>query len=126
MRRLAITATLLGFGLFLAGPAEAQEARKKAGDTVEFTAQVVDLSCKVVHGLSGADHRMCAQVCADQGIPLGLLSEDGTFYVPLSEGMPGTGANAQLKPHAEHTVKVKGRVVKQAGINGIIIESLSM
>ncbi|MBI4541075.1 MAG: hypothetical protein HY704_16355 [Gemmatimonadetes bacterium] len=130
MRKLTLIATLLGIGLFLARPAAAQEAKKEmarqGGESVEFTAQVVDLSCKVVHNLSGDNHRECAQVCADRGIPLGLLSSDGTFYLPLSDGMPGSGQNERLKGHAEHTVKVKGKVVKRAGMNGIIIESITM
>jgi len=109
-------------------PAAAQMAPEMAAtETVEFTATVVDMSCKLVYNLSGEEmHRMCAQVCADNGIPLGLLAEDGTFYLPVSAGMPGTGANAQLKPHAEHTVTVRGKKLTRAGMNSIIIESISM
>ncbi|RMH20948.1 MAG: hypothetical protein D6701_03095, partial [Gemmatimonadetes bacterium] len=112
---------------FAANPASAQ-MMKMAEDAheAEFTATVVDLSCKVVYGLTGEDHRMCSQVCADNGIPLGLLSEDGQFYLPVSDAMPGKGANETLKPHAEHKVRVKGKVIERAGMNTIIIESIEM
>ncbi len=123
MKRLALAVAALGFALG-ARPAVAQEMMKMAeGEDVEFTAQVVDLSCKVVYGLTGEEHRMCAQVCADQGIPLVLL-HDGEIYLPVDKAMPGTGANEQLKPHAEQDVKVKGKVIERGGLKTIIIESV--
>ncbi len=126
MKRLALAVAALGFVALGARPAVAQEMmemKMAEGEDVEFTAQVVDLSCKVVYGLTGEEHRMCAQVCADQGIPLVLLY-DGEIYMPVSKAMPGTGANEQLKPHAEQEVKVKGRVIERGGLNTIIIESV--
>jgi len=96
-----------------------------AAEDVEIQAQVVDMSCKLVYNLSGDMHRECAEVCADKGIPLGLLTADGTFFLPVSAAMPGTGSNAQLRPYAEQTVKVKGKRVNRAGMNSIIIESIS-
>ena len=125
MKRLALAVAALGFALG-ARPAVAQEMMKMAeGEDVEFTAQVVDLSCKVVYGLTGEEHRMCAQVCADQGIPLVLLHE-GEIYLPVDKAMPGTGANEQLKPHAEQEVKVKGKVIERGGLKTIIIESVEV
>ena len=71
MKKLAFG--IVALGLLGARPAISQEMKMEMaeGEDVEFTAQVVDLSCKVVYGLSGEEHRMCAQVCADNGIPLG-------------------------------------------------------
>lgn len=124
MRKLFATAFALGVIALSANPASAQQMADT--EDVTFTAQVVDLSCKLVYDLSGEDHRMCTQVCADNGIPLGLLAEDGTFYLPVSAAMPGNGANEMLRPHAEHTVQVKGKVIERAGMNSIIIESVDM
>ncbi len=125
MKKLALMIAAAGFMALGARPAVAQEMEMKMaeGEDVEFTAQVVDLSCKVVYGLTGEEHRMCARVCADQGIPLVLLHE-GEIYLPVDKAMPGTGANEQLKPHAEHEVKVKGKVIERGGLNTIIIESV--
>jgi hypothetical protein len=123
MKRLAFG--IVALALLGARPAAAQETTMEMADgkDVEFTAHVVDLSCKVVYGLSGEEHRMCSQVCADNGIPLGLVA-DGKLYVPVSEGMPGTGANELLKPLVEQEVRVKGKVIERAGLNTIIIESI--
>lgn len=125
MRKLALTA--LSLGVLALGATDASAQTMAATQDVEIEATVVDLSCKLVYNLSGEEmHRECAQVCADRGITLGLLASDGTFYLPVSAGMPGEGANAQLRPHAEHTVKVKGKKIARAGMNSIIIESISM
>jgi hypothetical protein len=125
MKKLAFG--IVALGLLGARPAISQEMKMEMaeGTDVEFTAQVVDLSCKVVYGLSGEEHRMCSQVCADNGIPLGLVA-DGTLYMPVSKAMPGTGANEQLKPLAEKEVKVKGKVIERGGLNTIIIESIGV
>ena len=124
MKKAALLMLALGVA-FSARPAEAQMSMAE-GHEVEFTATVVDLSCKVVFDLSGDDHRMCSQVCADNGVPLGLLSDNGTFYLPVSAAMPGKGGNALLKNHAEHKVTVKGKVIERGGMNTIIIESVEM
>ena len=108
MKKLALS--IVALALLGARPAVAQEMKMEMaeGQDVELTAHVVDLSCKIVYGLSGEEHRMCSQVCADNGVPLGLVA-DGKLYMPVSKAMPGRGANEQLKPLAEQEVKVKGK-----------------
>ncbi len=127
MRKFILTAFSIGFLALGASSVSAQMAPSMAdAEDVEFQATVVDMSCKLVYNLSGEEmHRMCAQVCADNGIPLGLLSDDGTYYLPVSAGMPGAGSNEMLRDHAERTVTVKGKVISRAGMNSIIIESIS-
>jgi hypothetical protein len=118
---VALTAACLALG---AATVEAQQMAPT--EDVVLTATVVDTSCRLVFGLTGADHRECAQMCADRGIQLGLLASDGTFYIPVSSSMPGQSANEMLRPHAEHQVTVRGKRINQAGVNSIIIESVSM
>jgi hypothetical protein len=113
-------AAALALAMAFAVPAAGQQA-----GTVSFTAQVVDLSCKFVQDASGPDHRMCAQVCADQGQPLGLLGADGQFYLPVNAGMGAAGENERLKPFAEQQVQVSGRVIERAGMKAIVLETVS-
>ena len=87
---------------------------------------VIDLSCRFAFNLTGDNHRMCAQMCADQGVPLAILADDGTLYLPVSTGMPGASENAQLKPHAEHKVTVTGMVFEAGGARAIQISRISM
>lgn len=88
------------------------------------TGTVVDVSCKFGQGLSGPDHRMCAEVCADKGIPLAILADDGTLYLPTSAAMPGDSQNPRLKPFAEQRVTVSGKVFAAGGAKAIQIASI--
>ncbi len=124
LKSLASTGLALA-ALAVVAPSVSAQAQPAPTQAVEIQAQVVDLSCKLVYNLSGDMHKECAEVCADKGIPLGLLTADGTFLLPVSAGMPGTGSNSQLRPYAEQTVTVKGKRVNRAGMNSIIIESIS-
>ena len=85
---------------------------------------VVDVSCKFGQGLSGPDHRMCAEVCADKGIPLAILADDGTLYLPTSAAMPGDDQNPQLKPFSEQRVTVSGKLFDAGGVKAIQIASI--
>lgn len=101
-----------------------QMASAPKGTQKTVTGTVIDVSCKFGQGLSGKDHTMCAQVCADKGIPLAILGDDGKLYVPVSASMPGEGSNQQLKPYAEQKVTVKGTVFAAGGANAIQIASI--
>lgn len=114
----------------LATPVAAQEKDKMAmkppaGREQTVTGTVVDVSCKFGQGLAGAEHRMCAQVCADKGIPLAILGDDGKLYIPTSNAMPGDGQNGLLKEHAEHRVTVKGKVFPAGGAQAIQIGTIA-
>lgn len=128
MRTLVLSFLALAFVALGAVQASAQDVTPQMaeGEDVEFTAQVVDLSCKVVYGLEGDMHRECSQVCADRGVPLGLMTDDGTLYLPVSQAMPGAGDNERLKPYAEHKVRVTGKAIERGGMHTIIIESVEM
>ena len=88
------------------------------------TGTVVDVSCKFGQGLSGEAHKMCAGVCADRGLPLAILGNDGKLYIPASSEMPGDGQNKRLKAFAEQKVKVSGKVFAAGGANASQIASI--
>lgn len=117
-----VTAALLGPAA--PGVALGQMGQAPEGKNATVTGTVIDVSCKFGQGLTGEGHRMCAQVCADQGIPLAILGSDGKLYVPTTEAMPGTGQNARLKEFAEQTVTVTGKVFDAGGANAIQIASI--
>jgi hypothetical protein len=125
---MRLLSTLCGGALLLVAVpvlAQAQQmASEPKGTEKTVTGTVIDVSCKFRHGLSGNDHTMCAQVCADKGIPLAILGDDGKLYIPVSAGMPGEGSNEQLKPHAEQKVTVRETVFQAGGANAIQIASI--
>jgi len=117
-------ATSLLVMLFAAAPLAAQQmAQGTSGETVTITGQVVDVSCFTLAGASGAGHRECAQICADKGIALGVLS-DGTIYIPLGSGMANP-MNPKFREHAEHKVTVTGTHRFTNGVHTIEVESVS-
>lgn len=93
-------------------------------ENVTVSGVVVDVSCKFGQGLAGDQHRMCSQTCADRGIPLAILADNGTLYIPTSAGMPGDGQNARLKEFAEQRVTVKGKAFRAGGARAIQIETI--
>ncbi|MGH7676596.1 MAG: hypothetical protein ACREMV_15125 [Gemmatimonadales bacterium] len=125
MGRILSLGTLAALGLASATPAAAQGMQKPAGAKRTVTGSVVDVSCKFGLGLSGADHRMCAQVCADKGITLAILGSDGKLYIPTTQAMPGEGQNARLKDFAEQEVRVSGTVFEAGGANAIWIDTIA-
>ena len=96
-----------------------------ASTQVTITGTVVDVSCKFGQGLAGPDHKMCAEVCSDRGLPLAVLGDDGKLYIPASPAMPGDPQNAQLKPYAEKRVKISGKAFAAGGAQAIQITSIA-
>lgn len=123
---LLLGGALAAGGLLLAtGSAHAQcGPAAAAGEETTITASVVDMSCYLVQGLHGADHKMCAEICAKQGVPLVFLTADGELVLPVSNAMPSSSFNDQLVGHAEEKVKVTGTVVKKAGSKAITVEKI--
>lgn len=117
-------AILLTIALGVAG-ASATSAQHPTGHKRTISGTVIDVSCRFGLGLSGNDHRMCAQVCAGKGIPLAILGTDGKLYLPTSSAMPGDGQNARLTDFAEQQVTVTGTVFAAAGANAIWIDTIA-
>src|SRR5881296_2035088 len=119
-RILATTAVLACCAL----PLAAQGHAMTAGDEMTITGQVVDLNCNTTNGASGAGHKACADACAKSGVPLGILSSDGTMYVPVSS-KPGDPQNAKLAAFTEGKVKVTGMHRMVHGLHTIEITTVA-
>jgi hypothetical protein len=112
--------------LATASRADAQgQMNAPEGRDVTVTGTVIDVSCKFGQGLTGAEHRMCAQVCADKGIPLAILGSDGVLYIPTTAAMPGDGQNPRLRDFAEQQVTVRGKAFAAGGAQAIQIASIA-
>jgi len=96
-----------------------------ASKNATISGTVVDVSCKFGQGLGGPDHKMCSEVCADRGLPLAILTDDGKLYIPTSSAMPGDAQNSKLKAFAEQRVTVSGKVFEAAGAHAIQIASIA-
>lgn len=110
--------------VFVALPLAAQaDAGGKDGTETEFIGQVIDVNCHTT-GVSGFDHRQCAQACAKAGVALAILGSDGNIYIPVSS-KAGDAQNSRLMEFAEAKVKVKGIHRFANGLHTIEIKSVA-
>lgn len=119
-KAMTLALSLAAAGALLAAPAGAQQMP----DPETVNGQVVDLTCYVNMGLHGEDHKMCAEVCAKKGLPLGLLGSDGQIYLLSGQGMPAADITEDLIPHAEEQVAVTGPVIKRSGARSIVVQKI--
>lgn len=89
-----------------------------AGPTKTITGEVVDTGCYLAHSARGAKHVACANKCIAGGMPMGLLTSDGTLYL-LTLDHDNADPFNQLKGMAGKTVAVTGTVISRGGMKGI-------
>jgi type 1 fimbria pilin len=97
---------------------------KPQGNEMTLTGTVIDLNCYVANGATGASHKACAEACAKAGVQLGVLSSDGTIYVPISS-KAADPTNPQLIPHAESKVKITGTHRMTNGLHTIEVKTIA-
>jgi len=92
-------------------------------DTV--SGEVVDLSCYLSHPhtSTGSGHRKCAETCAKKGLPMGILTEDGSVLLLLEDHANPKAYSAAIGKAAT-TVTVEGRKVSEGGLPGLVVESV--
>jgi hypothetical protein len=117
-------ACVLALGVALPAAASAQMGAKPESNETTVRGTVVDLDCKFRNGLSGEQHRMCAQMCGDGGLPLAILGNDGKLYMPVGGGMPGDPQNPRLREFAEQEVVIEGKVYEAGGAFALEIASI--
>ena len=86
---------------------------------------VLDSACAFTKGLEKPISRDCALLCAKNGSPLVILSDDGIVYLPISEAPPpAVGQNEKLLPFAGNKVTVTGKAYDRRGSRAIVIEKI--
>lgn len=116
-RLLAVGAALGALSTPLAAQAKA------GGNEMTLTGMVIDLNCYVANGAMGASHKGCAEACAKAGVQLGVLSSDGTIYIPVSS-KAADPTNPRLLPHAEGKVKITGTHRMTNGLHTIEVKTI--
>lgn len=98
-------------------------AHGAAAPDIIVDGEILDLACYVAHGGRGPDHQKCAQKCADQGQPIGLLGSDGKVYLLFADHADGS-AYGKARSLAGSKVKVKGEPASKDGINGLTVHDV--
>ena len=107
------------------------DAIADGGTRMTVTGEMMDTWCYhsgVIGGAEavvGSSHHTCALWCAAGGIPVGLLTDDGTVYFVLQmEGSPDVvGSDTLLDVQSDRLV-ADGIVYERDGNNFIIVEKV--
>ena len=97
--------------------------------TENVTGQLIDLACYAQDkGNSGTQHKnrglICAQACAREGFPVGVLTTAGKVYQVT--GKLAADSNARLVPHMAHIVTIAGDVSEKDGQTVIAASGLKV
>ena len=116
--------TAVAFSLILATnalPALAHEGHQMPGEkavTKTITGEVVDTGCYLAHAARGDKHISCATKCLQQGMPMGLLTSNGTLYLVTLDHDNADPYNS-LKDMAGKTVSITGEFMSRSGMKAI-------
>jgi hypothetical protein len=127
MKRITLVAALLMLAAF-ALPVIAHDEHHMPGQKVvtkDVTGEVVDMGCYLGHGARGADHVSCASKCLAQGMPMGLLTSNGTLYLVTLDHDNADPYN-RLKDMAGKTVTVNGELLSRDGMKAIEASSVQL
>lgn len=92
------------------------------GDAVTLEGEVVDLSCYLTDGRKGRAHKTCAKRCADRGLPIGLLTDDGKVYL-LLEDHADEEPYEKARKLAGERAKVQGKQFSERGLPGLLLHA---
>jgi hypothetical protein len=105
--------------------AHSNEDHNKKGKPQEIQGHLVELSCYLKHDAIGEKHRDCAKDCAEKGLPLGLLTKDGTLYHIMGEGHEDLrSVNKKLLDYLEQDVRVVGETFEKNHTHVVVIQKI--
>ena len=76
------------------------------------------MGCWLGHAAKGPDHVSCATKCLAQGMPMGLLTSNGTLYLVTLDHDNADPYNS-LKDMAGKNVSVTGELLTRSGLKAI-------
>jgi len=118
-RIISICATLVALSLSV--PALAHDMHHMPGEKVvtkSVTGEVVDMGCWLGHAARGKNHISCATKCLNQGMPMGLLTSNGTLYL-LTLDHDNADPYISMKGMAGKDVTVTGELLNRSGMKAI-------
>jgi hypothetical protein len=94
------------------------------------TGYVRDIACLLRNPKAGAATtpmtQDCLKKCVGRGSPIGILTEDGLLYVPISDAIPDKNVGTELLPYAGKYVKATGKRFERGGLHAISIEKIEV
>ena len=130
MNRISsLFAMLAALALFtVSAPASATDEHHATGEktvTKSITGEVVDMGCYLGHGAKGEKHISCAAKCLAQGMPMGLLTTNGTLYLVTLDHDNADPYN-NLKDMAGKNATVTGEMLNRNGVKAIAASKVQL
>lgn len=101
-----------------------------AGKAATLSGYVRDVACLLRNPDAGEARspltRDCMKKCLAAGSPIGILTEQGELYTPISDMIPDKSAREKLVPYAGKYVRVSGHVFERGGLHAISIDSIEV
>ena len=115
----------LAAGLLLFGANGGAQAA--TGERVQVTGELIDTWCYATEIMyaEGTAHHQCAIWCAVGGIPVSILTEDGTTYVVLKvEDGESNVADPRIVDIQTHEVTVDGTLFERDGVKYLVVDEV--
>jgi len=108
----------------LAALAQTHEGTKAEAKPVTLKGEIVDMGCYMGKGAKGMDHKSCAAKCIAGGMPMGLLTADGTLYL-LTMSHASADPFNKAKELAAMNVEITGPVSEKSGMKAIEVTAIT-
>jgi hypothetical protein len=96
--------------------------RAAAQEAITVSGEILDLSCYLSKGSKGPRHKTCAKMCAEKGLPIGVLTESGEVYL-LLEDHDNPDPYEALKKLAGGNAEVGGKKYTRSGMQSILVQA---
>ncbi len=129
MKRATIILVVLMLALASVAALAATPATTKASaktteaKTMTIQGEVVDMGCYLSQGAKGEQHKGCASMCINSGMPMGLLTNDGKLYL-LTVNHDNADPYNSAKKLADEQVSVTGLVSERNGVKSISVNEV--
>lgn len=90
---------------------------------VTVKGEIIDTGCYLAHGARGEKHSGCAHKCIANGMPMGLLTADGTLYL-LTMDHDNADPYNEAKELAAKNVEVSGLLLSRNGMKAIDVSAV--
>jgi len=100
-----------------------KETEAAKGKEITIEGHIIDPYCYITMDMIGEKHKKCAQMCAKNGINLGILEKDtNIIYLVFPEGHGNP--NEKVMEFIEEDVKISGKLWQKGSLNAIQIEKI--
>jgi|GEM_PF-1009473 len=103
-------------GLLLVG----MPAIAPAQEDISVQGEILDMTCYLHSGSKGRRHRACAQMCAEKGLPIGVLTDSGDVYL-LIENHENPESYAAAAKLAGQKAAIKGKKYSKGSVSAIMV-----